>query len=93
MSKKPAKTIQQTPAEAVIDIFGGASNLARALGCHRSTICRWTLSAKKKGTGGQIPGSAKDDILKLAKKLGKDEVTYDVLYHGRTLTLDERATA
>lgn len=80
-SKPHAK--RQNPAEAVIDIFGGQAALARALGLHRSTVCRWTMPVSKRGTGGRIPGAAKDRIMELACKRGLTEITYDVLYKGR----------
>lgn len=93
MPKPQCKLIKQTPAEAVIDIFKGRANLARHLGYHRSTITRWTLPRNRKGTGGQIPRGAMDDILKLARKLKKPEVTLEVLHHGRQFSVPERATA
>ena len=81
---RKTQQIRQSPAEAVIDIFGNASELARLLGKHRSAISRWTLPVSKRGTGGRIPGRAKDEIMALALEHNKTEITYEVLYHGRT---------
>ncbi|HXF44890.1 MAG TPA: hypothetical protein VNK91_02110 [Burkholderiaceae bacterium] len=77
------KMIRQTPAEAVIEIFGGGAALAQHLGCHRTRIYRWTMPIDKRGTGGRLPGTVHADLLALAARLKKPEVTPELLINGR----------
>lgn len=50
---KPKHAMQ--PARHVVDRFGGCRKLARILSINPSTVSRWTASAAKKGSDGQIP--------------------------------------
>lgn len=46
------------PAKRVIQAFGGAEELARAVGRDVSRIHRWSYPKGKGGTGGAIPGGS-----------------------------------
>jgi len=37
-------SMDQSPIESVISVFGGVQSMAEVLGCHRSTISRWKKS-------------------------------------------------
>lgn len=63
-------TQQLSPAERVIQAFGGNTETAQALGCNRSTIFRWTQPEEKGGTGGRVPSTRQSDILAKARELG-----------------------
>lgn len=56
---------KQSPAEFVIELFGGVRPLSRDLGVHASTISRWK---KKHGT---VPQKHWKSLLSLAKKYDK----------------------
>lgn len=58
--------MRQTPAEYVIDRFGGVCKLARLLGMAPSTVGRW-----RKAPGGRIPrGVVQERILDVAVARG-----------------------
>lgn len=57
-----------TPAQLVINRFGGVRALARKLEVYPSTVSRWAAEEGKKGTGGQIPGRYHVALLDMAKK-------------------------
>ena len=63
-------TKQLSPAERVIQAFGGNTETAQALGCNRSTIFRWTQPEEKGGTGGRVPSTRHSTILSKARELG-----------------------
>lgn len=44
-----------TPAEVVIDVFGGVRATARIVETAPSTVCRWLQPKKRGGTGGFVP--------------------------------------
>lgn len=69
------------PAKRVIDAFGGAGNLAKAIGRDVSRVHRWTYPENRGGTGGAIPGGTKmlKKILALAKKRQIDLSLYDLV--------------
>ena len=62
------------PAKRVVDAFGGAGNLAKAIGRNVSRVHRWTYPEDRGGTGGAIPGGTKmlRNILAAAKQRGID---------------------
>lgn len=48
-----------TPASRAIEAFGGAAELAEAVGRSVSRIHRWTYPKSRGGTDGEIPGGTK----------------------------------
>lgn len=60
MSKKP-----KSPAEQVIEKFGGVSKTAAALGLNRSSVCLWVKRNK-----GQVPSRRWSQILKVSGQRG-----------------------
>lgn len=52
-----------TPADYVIDLFGGVRPLSRKLGISASAVSRW-----RHKMGGRIPTRSQANILKLAKR-------------------------
>jgi hypothetical protein len=85
----PAERAKKSQAERVIEKFGGARALARALAavsaaegkparCN-SSVYRWTYPKSKGGTGGMIPVNAIPWVIKAARIEGiflKDEDLY-----------------
>lgn len=71
-----------TPAQIVIDAFGGVSATARKLGRTRSSVGKWTLPINRSGTGGRIPSKARAQILELIRKENL-EITSHELDYGR----------
>lgn len=59
-----------TPAQHIIDLFGGVGALHKATGTPRSTIYRWTWPKERGGTDGHIPRWHHDDLLKAAEQNG-----------------------
>lgn len=58
-----------TPADFVIQKFGGVRATARALKKSPSSVCKWRTRVTKKGIKGSIPNTAQAIILKRAKQL------------------------
>lgn len=67
-----------TPAEIVIETFGGVRATARALGKSPSSVSRWQADR------GLIPSSAQQQIMQLARDRGLD-LTSDELIDGRAV--------
>jgi hypothetical protein len=59
-----------TQAGRVIKKFGNARRLAVLMGCDPSRIYRWMHPRDKGGTGGLIPSSAMEEVLKCARLSG-----------------------
>ena len=57
------------PAASIIHRLGGPTNVARALGLHRTRVSAWQRSREQGGTGGQIPHWHHEALLRLAVKL------------------------
>ena len=55
-----------TPAEYVIKKCGGAAAVAKIVGRTESAVYRWTYSKKDGGTGGTIPSTPQNLLLKAA---------------------------
>lgn len=85
MARKRTKVLKQTPAAAVMDIFGNGAELARLLGKDRTTVYRWDMPREAGGTAGRIPSKAQNDILELAQRMKKPEITPELLLKGRTI--------
>ena len=57
-----------TPAQHVIDLFGGVAPLCEAAGVRRSTVYRWTWPKERGGTDGHIPRWHHETILQAARE-------------------------
>jgi hypothetical protein len=73
-----------TPAEHVIQIFGGVRATARALDRSPSCVSKWRAPKDARGCDGGIPRKAQEQILRLAKEQGLD-ITADDLISGRAV--------
>lgn len=71
-----------TPAEVVIDVFGGVRATARVAAVNASTVCRWLKPRRAGGTGGRIPPEHIDILVEAATKIGK-LLTPDHLQRGK----------
>ena len=61
----------------VINKFGGAYQLAEAIGVSHVSVYRWTYPPEKGGSGGWVPAHNIDNILKVAKEKGIDMSEYE----------------
>jgi hypothetical protein len=61
-----------TPAQRVIEAFGGVRKTARLLELNPATVCRWTKPRPPdgRGSGGLIPSDHHRSILDAAKREG-----------------------
>lgn len=59
-----------TQAERVIAKFGSAYRLARLLNKDPAAVYRWTYPKNRGGTGGLVPASAMQHILRVARLEG-----------------------
>lgn len=57
-----------TPAEYVIQQFGGVGKTARAIGRSVSSVSKWQIPKERRGTGGHIPAGVRHTILAQAKE-------------------------
>ncbi|HEY5970445.1 MAG TPA: GIY-YIG nuclease family protein [Pseudoxanthomonas sp.] len=71
----------KSPAQVVIERFGGVRNVARAIGYNPSSVTRWQRDSGAIGTGGRIPSSVQQLLLDKAKELGI-QLSIDELLHG-----------
>lgn len=60
-----------TPADVVIDVFGGVRATARVAGVNASTVCRWSKPRRLGGTGGMVPSEYMQTLLEAAANAGK----------------------
>lgn len=60
-----------TPAEVVIDVFGGVRATARVAEVNPSTVCRWLKPRQHGGTGGMVPTEHMQHLLEAALAMGK----------------------
>ena len=63
-------TFHMSPAQHVIDVFGGVVPLCEAAGVRRSTVYRWTWPKSRGGTDGHIPRWHHENILQAAHDRG-----------------------
>lgn len=70
-----------TPAQYIINQFGGLRAAARALGCSSSSVYRWQHYKNRHGEVGRIPSSMQNIILEKAHEMGLD-ITPEHLVHG-----------
>jgi hypothetical protein len=59
-----------TPAEIIIEKFGGHARIAEILGVDVSRVYRWTYPEDRGGTGGLIPQKHQSKLLAEARSLG-----------------------
>ncbi len=71
-----------TPAEVVIDTFGGIRATARIVDTAPSTVCRWLQPKKRGGTGGLVPQGYFAILMQTAKDQ-KRTLTLEHLVHGK----------
>lgn len=68
-----------SPAEVVIDRFGGVRPLARLLDLDHSSVARWP-KPKPRGLGGFIPSNHHQKLLALATAKGIKLSPKDLIY-------------
>ena len=68
-----------TPADKVIELFGGVRPLARDLGRNPSSVVRWRKPRSEGGTGGAVPTSMQGRILALARERGLGLTAEDLI--------------
>jgi len=71
-----------SPAECVVELFGGVRATARAIGRNPGAVSRWNKPKSKRGTGGMVPSAAQRIILKIAKKK-RLKITLEHLNYGK----------
>jgi hypothetical protein len=59
-----------TQAQRIVDKFGGARQLAAAIGYSKHAVHRWLRAKEKGGSGGFIPSAALPKIKEAASLLG-----------------------
>jgi len=74
-----------SPAQYVIQTFGGVRDTARILGVLPTSVSRWKLRRPKRGDRGLIPSHLHRKILKKASKLNLDITPFDLVW-GREIT-------
>jgi hypothetical protein len=68
-----------TPAEIVIEKFGGARALAALIGKHPSTVWRWQAPVEQGGLGGRVPSKVQSQLLALARVHGVSLTAADLI--------------
>jgi hypothetical protein len=71
-----------TPAEYVVEIFGGVRKAGVALGRTASSISKWKKSDKNGGCGGRVPSRMQEVVLQVAR-IKKLDITAEDLINGR----------
>jgi transposase-like protein len=78
-TEKTTAVVPVTPAQKVIDLFGGVRPLARELGRNPTSIVRWRRAKTEGGTGGAVPSSMQGRLLALAKARGLPLAAEDLI--------------
>lgn len=69
-----------TPADKVINAFGGIRATALIVGRSPSSVARWRLPVERSGTtGGRIPGNLQQKILDYAQANGINLTADDII--------------
>lgn len=68
-----------TPAQHVINQFGGVRAAARSLGRTPSCISHWKRSRDEGGAGGRVPSALQGNILAIAEREGLDITATDLI--------------
>lgn len=69
-----------TPAELVIEKFGGVRPLARELSIDHSSVARWPKPKNERGSGGLIPAQYHARLLDIAKERGITLTALELVY-------------
>lgn len=69
-----------TPAEKVIQVFGGVRATARLLALNSSSVSRWRMPAEKRGLDGRVPSVHQAAILRIARERGLSLVAADLIH-------------
>lgn len=69
-----------SPADKVIEAFGGVRATARALGLNSSSVSRWRMPAEKRGLAGRVPSIHQATILVYARKNGMRLTAEDLIH-------------
>ncbi len=69
-----------TPADKVIEAFGGVRATARALGINSSSVSRWRMPADRRGLDGRVPSIHQAKILRLARAAGLNITPADLIH-------------
>lgn len=69
-----------TPADKVIEKFGGVRATARALGLNSSSVSRWRMPPEKRGLGGRVPSVHQGRLLQLARESGIELTAQDLIH-------------
>lgn len=69
-----------TPADKVIDAFGGVRATARALGLNSSSVSRWRMSKEERGLDGRVPSIHQSVILRIAREQGLPLCAADLIH-------------
>lgn len=62
--------MKTTPADRVIEAFGGIRPLARAISRNPSSVLRWRRPKSEGGTGGSVPTAMQGRVLAVARARG-----------------------
>lgn len=72
--------MSKSPADIVIEKFGGVRATARALELNSSSVSRWRAPAEKRGLDGRVPSKHQATILRLARARGIDLTAADLIH-------------
>jgi hypothetical protein len=70
---------KSTPADRVIEAFGGVRETARILDRNASSVSRWRKPLGEGGTGGYVPTGLLATVLREAKKRRVDLTAADLI--------------
>lgn len=68
-----------TPADRVIEAFGGVRATARLLGRNPSSVSRWRKPREEGGSDGRVPGAIQEEVLAKAKQAGLSLTAEDLI--------------
>lgn len=71
-----------SPAELVVEVFGGVTEVARIVGRSPAGVSIWCLPKAKSGLDGEIPMAVRCRIIDVAKERGI-ALTIEELFYGR----------
>lgn len=71
--------MNQTPASVVIEAFGGARAVGRALAIQHTSVLLWD-KPRPGGSGGLVPSSHHVPLLRLARERGLDLTENDLIW-------------
>ena len=74
--------MRTSPAQHVVNQFGGLRRTARKLGLSHTAVWLWLQPASRRGSGGKIPNRLQSKIRQIAIEEGRD-ITYEDLIDGR----------